>query len=209
MLPPGAPRPACYTSRRMLVLASASPRRRELLERIGVAIEVRPADIDESVHPGETPLAYVRRVAAAKAAALAGGPSWVLAADTIVEIDGVVLGKAADDAEATAMLRQLRGRTHRVTTAVALAGPGGRLERLVTTEVAMVDASDQVVADYVASGEWRGKAGAYAVQGIAAALVREIRGSITNVIGLPLAEVVELLAEAGAAVPSFRDGRPA
>lgn len=209
MLPPGAPRPACYTSRRMLVLASASPRRRELLERIGVAIEVRPADIDESEHPGEAPLAYVRRVAAAKAAALAGGPSWVLAADTIVEIDGVVLGKAADDAEATAMLRRLRGRTHRVTTAVALAGPGGHFERLVTTEVAMVDASDRVVADYVAAGEWRGKAGAYAVQGIAAALVREIRGSITNVIGLPLAEVVELLAEAGAAVPSFRDGRPA
>jgi septum formation protein len=209
MLPPGAPRPACYTSRRMLVLASASPRRRELLERIGVAIEVRPADIDESEHPGEAPLAYVRRVAVAKAAALAGGPSWVLAADTIVEIDGVVLGKAADDAEATAMLRQLRGRTHRVTTAVALAGPGGHFERLVTTEVAMVNASDQVVADYVAAGEWRGKAGAYAVQGIAAALVREIRGSITNVIGLPLAEVVELLAEAGAAVPSFRDGRPA
>jgi septum formation protein len=208
MLPPGAPRPACYTSRRMLVLASASPRRRELLERIGIAIEVRPADIDESVHAGEAPLDYVRRVAAAKASALAGA-SWVLAADTIVEIDGVVLGKAADDAEATAMLRQLRGRTHRVTTAVALAGPGGRFERLVTTEVAMVDAGDDVVADYVASGEWRGKAGAYAVQGIAAALVREVRGSITNVIGLPLAEVVELLREAGAAAPSFRDGRPA
>ena len=192
----------------MLVLASASPRRRDLLERVGVPLVVRPADVDESVHAGEAPLVYVRRVAAAKADALADGRAWVLAADTIVEIDGEVLGKAADADDARRMLRQLRGRRHRVTTAVALRGPGVSADREVTTEVVMVAASDDDVDGYVASGEWRGKAGAYAVQGIAAALVAEIHGSITNVIGLPLAEVIALLREVGGPAPSLRDGRP-
>jgi len=193
----------------VLILASASPRRRELLERVGVPIAVRPADVDETVHPGEAPLDYVRRVAAAKADAAAAPGAWVLAADTIVEIDGRILGKAADDDEARAMLRALRGRRHRVTTAVALRGPGGARDEVVTSDVVMVDASDADLDDYVASGEWRGKAGAYAVQGIAAALVAEVHGSITNVIGLPLAEVVALLRAAGAPAPRFRDGRPA
>lgn len=194
----------------MLLLASASPRRRELLARVGVEAVVRPSDIDERQHDGEAPLAYVRRVAGEKAAACARADGdFVLAADTIVELDGVVLGKAADDAEAGAMLRRLLGRTHRVTTAVCLMGDGGARELLVTSEVDMVAAGEDVIADYVASGEWRGKAGAYAVQGIAAALVAAVRGSITNVIGLPLAEVVALLRESGAAAVSLRAGTPA
>ena len=194
----------------MLILASASPRRRELLARIGVDAIVRPSDIDESQHDGEAPLAYVQRVAAGKAAACArGAGEWVLAADTIVELEGDVLGKAADEAEAMVMLRRLAGRTHRVTTAVKLVGAIDTRALLVTSEVDMTAASEEVLADYVACGEWRGKAGAYAVQGIAAAMVRAVRGSITNVIGLPLAEVAALLRETGAAEVSFRRGSPA
>lgn len=194
----------------MLILASASPRRLELLARIGVDIVVRPSDVDERQHAGEAPAVYVRRVAAAKAEACAhGAGDWVLAADTIVELDGDVLGKAADAAEAATMLRRLAGRTHRVTTAVCLAGQGLRRELAVTTEVDMVAVDEAVVADYVASGEWTGKAGAYAVQGIGAALVSAVRGSITNVVGLPLAEVVALLRETGAGEPALRRGRPA
>lgn len=194
----------------MLILASASPRRRELLERVGVAVDVRPSDVDESVHAGEAPLAYVRRVAAAKAlAATRGADEWALAADTIVVVDGAILGKAADPAEARAMLRKLVGRVHQVTTAVALHGPGGDHALDVTSEVEMIAADDAAIDDYVASGEWRGKAGAYAVQGIAAALVASVRGSVTNVIGLPLAEVVALLRATGAAPVRLADGRPA
>ncbi|HVV86679.1 MAG TPA: Maf family protein [Kofleriaceae bacterium] len=194
----------------MLVLASASPRRRELLERVGVAITVRPPHVDESLHPGEAALPYVRRVAGAKAAAaIRRTDQWALAADTIVVVDGDVLGKAADEAEAAAMLRRLGGRTHEVTTAVALHGPGGDRALEVTSEVDFVPLDEAAIADYVASGEWRGKAGAYAVQGIGASLVRAVRGSVTNVIGLPLAEVVALLRETGAAAVALRRGRPA
>jgi septum formation protein len=192
-----------------ITLASASPRRRELLERIGLVIEVRPADVDETQRPGEPPLDYVRRVAAAKADAIAPAVAgWVLAADTIVELDGDVLGKAADGDEARAMLRRLRGRTHRVTTAFALRGPGAPVLETVTSEVDMAAFGDDDLEDYVACGEWRGKAGAYAVQGIGAALVAAVRGSITNVIGLPLHEVVAALAAAGAAAPRFTGGSP-
>jgi len=194
----------------MLILASASPRRLELLERVGVTPVVQPANIDETERLGELPLPYVRRVAAAKADAIVRGDGdWVLAADTIVELDGIVLGKAQSEREAAGMLRMLAGRTHRVSTAVALRGPTAVHHLLVTSEVDVVALDDDAIADYVASGEWQGKAGAYAVQGIAGALVREVRGSITNVIGLPLAEVVELLRSTGAAAPSFRRGRPA
>ena len=194
----------------MLILASASPRRRELLERVGVAITVRPTHADEALHPCEAPLAYVRRVAAAKAdAAIRRVDQWVLAADTIVVVDDEVLGKAADEAEAAAMLRRLAGRTHQVTTAVALRGPGGAHALEVTTDVDVVALGEAGIADYVAAGEWRGKAGAYAVQGIAGALVRAVRGSVTNVIGLPLAEVVDLLRATGAAEVGLARGRPA
>jgi septum formation protein len=197
-----------------LLLASASPRRRELLERVGVTIEVRPADVDESELPGEDPAAYVARVARTKALAARRRPGqWVLAADTTVTIDGVILAKAGSPEEATAMLQQLAGRVHQVITAFTLVGDVDdapyHYDGLVASDVAMVAMTEAMIADYVASGEWRGKAGAYAVQGIAAALVREVRGSITNVIGLPLVEVLEALRAVGAPGPRFAAGQPA
>jgi septum formation protein len=196
-----------------LVLASASPRRRELLARVGIPIEVWPAAIDESVLAGEDALTYVCRVATAKieAVAVAMPQRWILAADTVVEIDDAILGKAADDAEARDMLRRLVGRAHRVTTAFSLRGPGSSGERYlrdrtVTTEVWMRGATAAELDDYVRAGEWRGKAGAYAIQGMAAALVSEVRGSVTNVAGLPLAEVLEELTAAGVAAPRYQQG---
>jgi septum formation protein len=132
---------------------------------------------------------------------------WTLAADTTVTIDGEILGKAVSEAEASEMLRRLSGRVHQVITAFTILGEGThdetvRRDGLVASEVAVIELSDEVIADYVASGEWKGKAGAYAIQGIAAALVREVRGSVTNVIGLPLVEVLEALRAVGA--PSAR-----
>ncbi len=193
-----------------LLLASASPRRRELLERVGVPLEVRPADVDEDPRDGEDPAAYVARIAHDKARAVARHPGqWVLAADTTVTIDGLILAKAGTADEATEMLHRLVGRVHQVITAFELVGDPEdvtlRHTGLVTSDVAMIAADDALIADYVASGEWRGKAGAYAIQGIGAALVREVQGSVTNVIGLPLVEVLGLLRAAGA--PSARLAR--
>ncbi|MFT3692805.1 MAG: Maf family protein [Kofleriaceae bacterium] len=191
----------------MLILASASPRRREMLERVGVGIEVVPADIDETPRDREDPEAYVARIAAAKAAAVAARMPgrWVLAADTTVTIDGEILAKAADGAEATAMLEKLAGRTHACITGFAIAGPRSLLQT-VTSEVDFAPMSAATIADYVASGEWRGKAGAYAIQGIAAAFISSVRGSVTNIIGLPLAEVLEALASLGAAHAQLAKG---
>jgi septum formation protein len=182
-----------------LILASASPRRRELLERVGVAIEVVPAGVDETPHTGEDPEAYVARIAAAKAAAIAAKypGRWVLAADTTVTIDGQILGKAETGEEAAAMLRLLSGRTHQVITGFAIAGTRSILET-VKSDVDVIPLDASAVSDYVASNEWRGKAGAYAIQGIAAAFVRGVRGSVTNIIGLPLVEVLEALRALGA-----------
>jgi septum formation protein len=193
----------------MLILASASPRRRELLARVGIAVEVIPATIDETPRSGEEPQPYARRVAAAKADRVAAGvpDRWVLAADTVVAMDGAILGKAGSAGEAAAMLGALSGRAHRVITAFCLRGPGGvRIDRDVETEVSFRMLGAGEIAAYVAAGEWRDKAGAYAVQGMAAAMVREVRGSITNVIGLPLAEVVEVLGETGAAGIDYGGG---
>ncbi len=181
-----------------------------MLERVGVPIEVRPADLDETPAPGEDPAAYVRRIAQGKALAVprrAG--QWVLAADTTVTIDGEILGKAETPDEAMAMLRKLSGRVHHVLTAFVLVGDGpAQPSGVVESEVEMVDADAATLADYVACGEWRGKAGAYALQGIAAALVLAVRGSVTNIIGLPLAEVLAALREAGAPGPRFAAGLP-
>jgi septum formation protein len=197
-----------------LLLASASPRRREMLERVGVPLEVRPADVDEEPRPDEDPAAYVRRVAHEKAIAVKRRPGqWVLAADTTVTIDGKILAKAATPDEATEMLLQLSGRVHQVITAFTIVGdiddaPFHR-DGIVASDVVVIDMSDEQIADYVASGEWRGKAGAYAVQGIGAALVREVRGSVTNVIGLPLVEVLEALRAVGAPSAKLAAGIPA
>ena len=192
-----------------LILASASPRRRELLERVGAAIEVVPADVDETPHDREVPEAYVARIAAAKASAIAAQHPhrWVLAADTTVTIDGAILGKAETPAEAAAMLRQLSGRTHQVITGFAIAGPRAIIET-VTSDVDVIALDDAAIADYVASNEWRGKAGAYAIQGIAAAFVRGVRGSVTNIIGLPLVEVLEALRALGAPGARLAAGVP-
>ncbi len=192
-----------------LLLASASPRRRDLLQRVGLSLEVRPADVDESALPGETPGAYVARIARAKAAAVPrAAKQWVLAADTTVTIDGVILAKAESPEEAAAMLRRISGRTHQVLTAFVLLGDGVVRERTVSTDVEVIAISDATLADYVASNEWRGKAGAYAIQGIAASLVRSVTGSVTNVIGLPLVEVLETLRDAGGPTPNFSAGLP-
>ena len=201
-----------------LVLASASPRRRDLLEKLGIPLEVIPADVDESVLPEEDPVAYVGRIARMKAGVVAASISdrWVLAADTTVTIDGLILGKAESDDEAGRMLRALSGRTHQVFTAFVLArgfGTGSREasrmhESIVKTDVTMVEMTEEVIADYVACREWVGKAGAYALQGIAGSLVRSISGSVTNVIGLPVAEVIAALREVGGPLPRFVAGTP-
>lgn len=191
-----------------LLLASASPRRRELLELAGVPFEVAASGVDETPLSGETPLAYVTRLARAKltAALAALGPdaraqaAAVLAADTTVILDGRIFGKPADDREARAMLRALSGRVHEVATAFALGEPrtGAILcERTVRTSVEMRDLDGPTLDAYVATGEPRDKAGAYAIQGKAASLVLRIEGSHTNVIGLPTAELVVELARLG------------
>ena len=197
-----------------LLLASASPRRRELLERVGVPLEVRAADVDEEPLPNEYPAAYVSRIAHAKAYAVARHPAqWVLAADTTVTIDGKILAKAQTGAEAADMLRQLAGRVHQVITAFTILGEVDdsmfHRDGIITSDVSVIELDEAGIADYVASGEWRGKAGAYAIQGIGAALVREVRGSVTNVIGLPLVEVLEALRAVGAPSAKLAAGTPA
>lgn len=184
-----------------LVLASASPRRRELLEQIGVAHEVLPVDIDESALPGEAPAALATRLARGKAlAGLArdGGGRAVLGSDTIVVLDGQVFGKPRDAADARRMLSALSGRSHQVMSAVALALPGGALhEALCTTEVSMRVLAPAEIEAYWASGEPQGKAGAYAIQGLGAMFIQQIGGSYSGVMGLPLYETASLLQAAG------------
>jgi septum formation protein len=175
-----------------LVLASASPRRRELLGRLGLELIVSPADVDETPFAGELPAPYVARVAAAKAeVARARHPgAWIVAADTTVAVDGRIFGKAADEREARAMLLEMAGRRHHVLTGTRVLLPDGRaVARVVDTEVVMRPLGAAEIDRYVASDEWHGKAGAYGAQGVAAAFITEIHGSYTNVIGLPLAEI--------------------
>lgn len=186
-----------------LLLASASPRRRELLAQIGVDFHVCPADVDETPLPGEPPEATVVRLARAKAAAAPAGGLPVLGADTVVVIDGTLLGKPVDAGDAAAMLRRLSGRTHEVMTAVAIAGGGRLASRLSRTQVTFRVLSAAEIARYVAGGEPADKAGAYAIQGQGAVFVAHIAGSYSGVVGLPLCETVDLLD--AFAVPWWRD----
>ncbi len=184
-----------------LILASASPRRLELLERVGVFPEVRPADLDETRHPNEPPLEYAQRLAGAKARAVAessGRGRPILAADTVVIVDAEVLGKPRDADDARAMLSLLAGRGHRVVTAFHILYMDGERGRAVTTEVTMRALQPVEVEGYVASREWEGKAGGYAIQGLAGAFVRSVSGSYSNVVGLPVCEVLEDLDALGA-----------
>jgi septum formation protein len=193
-----------------LILASASPRRRELLERIGLVLEVAPVDLDETPRPGEAARPYAQRLAAEKCAAAAerrgGDDAPVLAADTVVVLEGEIFGKPADAADAARMLQRLSGRRHEVITAYHIRHRGAAVERAVTTAVTFRLLAPAEVEAYLASGEWQGKAGGYAVQGIAALFTTELRGSLTNVIGLPLAEVVADLRAAGALASYPRPG---
>lgn len=180
-----------------LVLASASPRRRELLTQAGIACEVQPADIDETPHAGEAPLDFVRRVAREKALAVDGVGRPVLGADTEVVLDGVILGKPKDADDARRMLRALSGRAHEVVSAVAVVSNGRCDDRLVVARVWMRALGDDEIDAYCGTDEPWDKAGAYAVQGRAAAFVERIDGSYTAVVGLPLFEALALLRDAG------------
>jgi septum formation protein len=194
----------------MLVLASASPRRRDLLTQAGYAFEIIAADVCEDVRPGETPITYVLRLAREKAEAAAASPEFralagrhketplILGADTtVVAPGGVILGKPEDDADASRMLRLLFGATHQVITGVALLAPA---EKDLITEVAaevthvtMLTPTDGELAAYIATGEPRGKAGAYAIQGMAARWIPRIHGCYFNVVGLPLSLVASMI----------------
>jgi septum formation protein len=181
--------------RTAIILASGSPRRAELLRAAGIAFEASPPAVDESLRADESPEQYVRRLAVDKAetGARRHPGRVVLGADTTVVFDGEVLGKPVDGADAARMLRTLGGRTHQVITGVAVAGPAGTLEAAAFTEVAIRALTDEEIAQYIASGEPMDKAGAYAIQGRAAAFVTRVDGSYTNVVGLPVALVCRLL----------------
>jgi septum formation protein len=184
-----------------LVLASASPRRLKLLRQVGlVPDDIDPADIDETPRPGELPPAHAMRLAAEKARAVAARHpgAYVLAADTVVACGRRVLPKTEDEGSARYCLELLSGRRHRVHGGIALACPDGQIaSRLVDSQIAFKRLSEAEIAAYLRSGEWRGKAGGYAIQGRAAALISWVCGSYTNVVGLPLFETVQLLAGRG------------
>jgi len=184
-----------------LVLASASPRRLDLLKQVGlIPTEILPADIDETVCPRELPRALAARLADGKAAAVVAvrPDAFVLGADTVVAVGRRILGKAASPAEAAKFLSLMSGRSHRVMSGICVVAPGGkRASRVVVTSVAFKRLTDGEIADYIAGDEWQGKAGAYAIQGMAARFVRDINGSYTNIVGLPVFETVQMLAGLG------------
>jgi len=195
----------------MIYLASQSPRRRELLEQIGIQFEVLAlleAEVDESPWPNEDPVVYVQRVCHAKAQAgwavlhQRGMPLHpVLAADTTVALDGQIFGKPIDDGDAANILRSLSGSKHQVLTAIAVAVAGRIESRLSVTDITFARLEDERIRHYIATGETYDKAGAYGIQGHAGAFVQRIEGSYSGVVGLPLFETVELLKSCGCPVP--------
>jgi septum formation protein len=189
-------------SQDFVYLASGSPRRRELLQQIGVSFRVVGMAVDEEVLPDETPFAYVTRLAAAKAEAgwersRDAHPVPVLAADTAVVLDGKILGKPADGQDAAGMLGQLSGRTHEVLTAIALRTASGLQSRVSRSEVTFRSIAAAEARAYWETGEPSDKAGAYAIQGRGAIFITDLRGSYSGVMGLPLFETAELLRDAG------------
>ena len=190
-----------------LVLASGSPRRRELLAGLGLRFAARPPEVDETPQPGEAPRAYVERIAAAKADATGRPGELVLAADTTVVVDGDILGKPIDDADGRAMLQRIAGRWHEVLTAVVVREPatGRRAMDVASTEVRMAAMSAERIAWYVSTGEPLDKAGAYGIQRLGGLLVEEVRGNYLNVVGLPLPLVDRLCRELGHDLLSFRE----
>ncbi|MCA1959236.1 MAG: Maf family protein [Desulfomonile sp.] len=182
------------TDRPHLILASASPRRHDLLSRIGLLFLVVPADIDESMLNGELPEDHVRRLAVSKARAVSKlyPGSWVLGADTIVVIDGRILGKPTDRREAEEMLATLSSRVHEVFTGYAILNsefPSREISGVVRSEVLIRSLTPEEISGYIDTGEPMDKAGAYAIQGVGSAIVERVSGSYTNVVGLPLCEV--------------------
>lgn len=181
----------------MIILASQSPRRRYLLEQAGLVFQVKPSQFDEATIPLSTPSEYVTRQAEAKAFEIASRfpKYWVIGADTIVSIDNAILGKPGSAAEAFDMLRQLSGRIHQVFTGYCICceGQGRRFSDVVKTDVYFKTLTPEEIDWYIQSGEPFDKAGAYAIQGLGTFLVKSIRGSYTNVVGLPVCEIIELL----------------
>jgi septum formation protein len=190
----------------MLILASASPRRQELLRNAGIAFEVQPANICEDPGPGESAKECAERLAREKALAITRQRphDCVLGADTVVVVDGQLLGKPSDPQDAIRMLRLLSGREHQVITGVCLMFAGKSAVASETTRVFAGQIDDQEIADYVASGEPMDKAGAYAIQGIASRWIPRIEGDYGNVVGLPVALVFRMMREIGFQFPVLR-----
>ena len=178
-----------------LILASGSPRRRELLQMLGIVFEVRPSHIPEEWQPGEAPVAYAERLAREKALSVPG--ALVLGADTTVLLDGQLLEKPAEAEDALRILRRLQGRTHEVISSIALVSGGVVRQATDITRVTFRSAEDDLLRAYIATGEPMDKAGAYGIQGYGAALVERIEGDFFGVMGLPVRLVLRLLEEAG------------
>lgn len=193
-----------FIQRPRLVLASASPRRKELLASVGVEVDVEPADVDETPRPGEAPEALVRRLSVAKTEAITVARNdMVIAADTVVIVDDEILGKPADEADARRMLELLSGRRHRVLTGVSVKG-GDRTEtEIEEAEVTMRFLSVADINWYLGTGEPMDKAGAYAIQGYGSLFIPEIVGNYSGIVGLPLPLVDRLLARFGRPIPTW------